>query len=107
MNSVVSKSVVDLLLAGGVASRDEATELAQNMNGGSWVGQVLDSGKVDEERFLTAIGNHFRVPVVTIDPKSIDRETLSILPSRFVFQHHILPIEVRESASGGSVVLAT
>ena len=36
-------------------------------------------------------------------PKKIDRETLSILPSRFVFQHHILPIEVKEN----SVVLAT
>src|SRR5205814_4930721 len=32
-----------------------------------------------------------------------DRTTLSILPSRFVFQHHILPVEVKENA----VVLAT
>ena len=103
MSSAASQSIVDLLLAGGVASRDEAAQLAQNMNGGSWVAQVLDSGKVDEERFLNAIGNHFHVPVVTIDPKSIDRQTLSILPSRFVFQHHILPIEVKEN----SVVLAT
>ena len=103
MSSAASQSIVDLLLAGGVASRDEAAQMAQNMNGGSWVGQVLDSGKVDEERFLNAIGNLFHVPVVTIDPKSIDRQTLSILPSRFVFQHHILPIEVKEN----SVVLAT
>ena len=90
-------------MAGGVPSRDEAAQLAQNMNGGSWVGQVLDSGKVDEERFLTAIGDFFHVPVVSLDPKSIDRATLSILPSRFVFQHQILPIEVKENA----VVLAT
>src|SRR5213082_1503557 len=73
------------------------------MNGGSWTAQVLDSGKVDEQRFLSVIGNFFRVPVISIDPKTIERETLSILPSRFVFQHHILPIEVKES----SVVLAT
>jgi general secretion pathway protein E/type IV pilus assembly protein PilB len=103
MNSTVSKSVVDLLLAGGVPTTDEAIQLAQNLNGGSWVGQVLDSGKVDENRFLNAIGNFFRVPVVALDSKKIDRETLSILPSRFVFQHHILPIEVKEN----SVVLAT
>ncbi len=64
---------------------------------------MLDSGKVDENRFLGAIGKFFHVPVVSIDPKTIDRETLSILPSRFVFQHHILPIEVKEN----SVVLAT
>src|SRR5256885_11853572 len=103
MNPPVSKSVVDLLIAGGVESPEEAVQLAQNLNGGSWVAQVLDSGKVDENRFLGAIGNFFKVPVQSLDSKKIDRETLSILPSRFVFQHHILPIEVRENA----VVLAT
>ena len=103
MNSTISQSVIDLLLASGVPSRDEAVQLAQNLNGGSWVAQVLDSGKVDENRFLGAIGNFFKVPVQSIDPKKIDRETLSILPSRFVFQHHILPVEVKENA----VVLAT
>jgi general secretion pathway protein E len=103
MNSTVSQSVIDLLVAGGVPSRDEAVELAQNLNGGSWTGQVLDSGKVDEHQFLSAIGDFFRVPVVSIDAKSIDRQTLSILPSRFVFQHHILPLEVKEK----SVVLGT
>ena len=103
MSAPVSKSIVDLLIAGGVESRDEATQLASNLNGGSWVGQVLDSGKVDEQRFLDAIGKFFRVPIVSIDSKKIDREALSILPSRFVFQHHILPIEVKEK----TVVLAT
>ena len=87
----------------GLESPEEAAQLAQNLNGGSWTTQVLDSGKVDEQRFLTAIGNFFRVPVVALDAKSIDRQTLSILPSRFVFQHHILPIEEKEN----SVVLAT
>src|SRR5438067_5469006 len=107
MNSAPSQSLINLLLESGVSSNEEAVQLATNLNGGSWVGQVLDSGKVDENRFLGAIGNFFRVPVVSMDAKKIDRETLSILPSRFVFQHHILPIEVKESASGGSVVLAT
>src|SRR5450631_2061741 len=103
MRSPANQSIIDLLLAGGVPTQEEATELAQNLNGGSWVAQVIDSGKVDEERFLGAIGDFFHVPFVSLDPKSIDRQTLSLLPSRFVFQHHILPIEVREN----SVVLAT
>src|SRR4026208_1248615 len=103
MSAAVSKSIVDLLIAGGVESREEAAPLAQNLNGGSWTTQVLDSGKVDEQRFLSAIGNFFRVPVVTLDAKTIDRQTLSILPSRFVFQHHILPIAEKDN----SVVLAT
>ena len=103
MNSAPSQSLINLLLESGVPSNEEAAQLATNLNGGSWVGQVLDSGKVDENRFLGAIGNFFRVPVISIEAKKIDRETLSILPSRFVFQHHILPIEVKEN----SVVLAT
>src|SRR6476620_7004467 len=103
MSAAVNKSIIDLLMAGGVASREEAAQLAPNLNGGSWTTQVLDSGKVDEQRFLAAIGNFFRVPVVTLDAKTIDRQTLSILPSRFVFQHHILPIEEKDN----SVVLAT
>ena len=103
MSAAVSQSLIDLLLASGVTSAEEATQLASNLNGGSWTTQVLDSGKVDEQRFLGAIGNFFHVPVVSIDAKTIDRQTLSLLPSRFVFQHHILPIEVKEN----SVVLAT
>jgi len=103
MSAAVNKSIIDLLMAGGVASREEAAQLAQNLNGGSWTMQVLDSGKVDEQRFLTAIGNFFRVQVVALDAKAIDRQTLSILPPRFVFQHHILPIAEKEN----SVVLAT
>src|SRR6058998_13866 len=103
MNSAPSQSLINLLLQSGVSSQEEAAQLATNLNGGSWVSQVLDSGKVDEQRFLAAIGNFFRVAVVSIDAKKIDRATLSVLPSRFVFQHHILPIQAKEN----SVVLAT
>ena len=103
MNAAPSQSLINLLLESGVPSTEEAAQLTTNLNGGSWVSQVLDSGKVDEQRFLGAIGNFFRVPVVSIDAKNIDRTTLAMLPSRFVFQHHILPIEAKEN----SVVLAT
>jgi general secretion pathway protein E len=103
VNSAVSQSLINLLLASGVSSHEEATELASNLNGGSWTSQVLDSGKVDEQRFLEAIGNYFQVPVISIDAKKIERATLSLLPSRFVFQHHILPIEMKDKTT----VLAT
>jgi len=103
MNAAPSQSLINLLLESGVPSTEEAAQLATNLNGGSWVCQVLDSGKVDEQRFLGAIGNFFRVPIVSVDAKKIERATLSILPSRFVFQHHILPIETKEN----SIVLAT
>src|SRR3954471_17314810 len=103
MNAAPSQSLINLSLESGVSSHEEAAQLATNLNGGSWVSQVLDSGKVDEPRFLSAIGKFFRVPLVSIDAKKIDRTTLSILPSRFVFQHQILPIETKEN----SFVLAT
>src|SRR4029077_6167833 len=103
MNAAPSQSLINLLLESGVPSTEEAAGLATNLNGGSWVSQVLDSGKVDEQRFLSAIGNFFRVPVVSIDAKKIERGAFSILPRCFVFQHHVLPIEVKEN----SVVLAT
>src|SRR2546429_9111446 len=103
MNKTASQSVIDLCLASGVEAREEAAQCAKIMNGGSWTAQVLNSGKVNEQRFLRFIGIFFRVSVISIDPKTIDRGTLSILPSRFVFQHHILPLEVKES----SVVLGT
>src|SRR5438445_13091117 len=97
MNSAPSQSLINLLLESGVSSSEEAAELALNLNGGSWVGQMLDSGKVDEQRFLGAIGNFFRVPVVSIDAKKIDRATLSILLIRVVFHHPILPIAAQEN----------
>lgn len=103
MNYAASQPLVDILLSSGVQSQEDALQLATHLNGGSWTAHVLDSGKVDEQQFLTAIGNYFNVPVVAIEAKNIDRQTLSLLPSRFVFQHHILPIESKEN----SVVLAT
>jgi general secretion pathway protein E/type IV pilus assembly protein PilB len=103
MNYAASQPLVDILLASGVQSQEDALQLATHLNGGSWTAHVLDSGKVDEQQFLTAIGNYFNVPVVAIEAKNIDRQTLSLLPSRFVFQHHMLPIESKEN----SVVLAT
>src|SRR6476659_6301115 len=103
MSPALSKSLIDILLASGVPSRDEAVALAANLNGSSWTADVLNSGKVDEQLFLKAIGDFFSVPVISIDAKSIERATLLVLPSRFVFQHHILPIEIKENA----VVLAT
>lgn len=103
MSPALSKSLIDILLASGVSSRDEAVALAANLNGSSWTADVLNSGKVDEQLFLKAIGDFFNVPVTSIDAKRIERATLLVLPSRFVFQHHILPIEIKENA----VVLAT
>src|SRR5215471_3265719 len=103
MSPALSKSLTDILVASGVPSTEDAAALAKNLNGNSWTEEVLNSGKVDEQKFLQAIGDYFHVPLVSVDSKRIERATLGALPSRFVFQHHILPIEIKEK----SVVLAT
>ena len=84
VNPAVSNSLIDLLLASGVPSRDEAAALASNLNGGSWTSQVLDSGKVDEQRFLEAIGNYFQVPWIrsTRTDRALDALALA-QPVRF------------------------
>src|SRR4030095_10103957 len=61
MSPALSKSLIDILLASGVPSRDEAVALAANLNGSSWTAEVLNSGKVDEQLFLKAIGDFLRV----------------------------------------------
>jgi general secretion pathway protein E/type IV pilus assembly protein PilB len=103
MSPALSRSLIDILLASGVPSREDAAALTANLNGSSWTEEVLNSGKVDEQKFLNAIGEFFSVPVISIDAKRIERATLGVLPSRFVFQHQILPIEIKENA----IVLAT
>ena len=69
MSPALSKSLIDILLASGVTSREEAVALAANLNGSSWTADVLNSGKVDEQLFLKAIGDFFSVPVISIDAK--------------------------------------
>src|SRR5438046_10386388 len=98
MSSPARQSLINLLLEGGVPSEEEAAQLVHNLNGGSWTTQVLDSGKVDEHRFLAALASFFRVPFVDLDAKSIDRQTLQILPSRFVFPPHVLPIADKDNS---------
>ncbi len=104
MTSPLRKSLVDVLVASGCEDVAEASKLASVPNNGeTWTVQVLNSGKVDEQRFAIHLGQLFKTPVETLDIKSVDRTALGILPSRFVFKHHILPLKTDEK----SVRLAT
>jgi type II secretory ATPase GspE/PulE/Tfp pilus assembly ATPase PilB-like protein len=96
MISPLRKSLVDLLVASGCENPEEATALAQSSTpGSSWTTDVLNSGKVDEQKFAGQLGERFRIPVENLSPERIDRSSLSLLPSRFVFKHHILPVQVK------------
>ena len=64
---------------------------------------MLDSGKVDEQRFLDCDRQFLRRPGGFGRRQNRSNADALAFPSRFVFQHHILPIEIKENA----VVLAT
>src|SRR5947207_15684151 len=99
MTSTRRQSLVDLLVASGCANADEAVALAgKTANGHSWTVEVLNSGKVDEQRFVTNLGELFHTPVEQLNLNRIDRAAIGILPSRFVFKHHILPLQMRDDA---------
>ncbi len=99
------RALLDALLASGVNEHDAAELLAIKPQAGStWTVEVLNSGKADEARLTAELGKIFRTPVAQIDAAKIDRQVLQLLPGRFVFKHHILPVAAPDE---NTVVLAT
>jgi general secretion pathway protein E/type IV pilus assembly protein PilB len=93
MSSPLRKNLVDALIASGCEDPEEAGRLAATPpNGHTWTVHVLNSGKVDEQRFTAELGRLFNTPVESLDLAKVDRTSLGILPSRFVFKHQILPV---------------
>ena len=91
------QSLVELLRVSGVEDSESATALATlPATGTSWTVEVLNSGKVDEVKFASALGQLFNTPVENISASRIDRAALALLPSSFVFKHHVLPVEQRD-----------
>ena len=93
------KVLSDVLLACGVAA-DEASTLStlQPGPGVSWTAEVLNSGKVDEHKLAAELARLFKSPCETIEAGKVERGSLQLLPSRFVFKHHILPLGGSETA---------
>lgn len=90
--------MVQVLQETGLEEND-ATELAalQPPPGGSWTVEVLNSGRVDEARLAEQLARSFHNPFVQIEADGIDRKSLGLLPSRFVFKHHLLPLSENEN----------
>ena len=92
------KALLDVLLAAGVPDVD-AEELAalQPASGGSWTNEVLNSGKVDETKFAVELARLAHTPFENIEQVRVDRAVLQLLPSRYVFKYHLLPITATET----------
>ena len=89
--------LVQILLSAG-CSPEDADALANFTPGAGdkWVARVLDSRKVDEFRFLEALAKAFGASFQLVDANLIERSTLGVLPSRFVFQYELLPVAATE-----------
>jgi type II secretory ATPase GspE/PulE/Tfp pilus assembly ATPase PilB-like protein len=94
------KVLVDALRACGVAD-EEAAQLAalQPTPGNSWTVEVLETGKVDEVKLAAELARLFKTPLEHIEPSKIDRSVLKAMQSRFVFKHHVLPIQLTETTA--------
>ncbi|MEO8351995.1 MAG: GspE/PulE family protein [Chthoniobacteraceae bacterium] len=98
------KILVDVLRACGVSDEDSQQFAALTPPAGvSWTTEVLNSGKVDETRFAAELARHFHAGCETVDATKVDRTAVALLPSRFVFKHHVLAIGQTED----TVKLAT
>src|ERR1700749_2325876 len=87
------KVLVDLLIAAKVAPEDaEALAAIEPKSGGSWTAEGLDSGKVDETLFTAELARVCRSPIASVEGVNCERPRVQLLPSRFVFKHHILPL---------------
>jgi general secretion pathway protein E/type IV pilus assembly protein PilB len=96
--------LLEILRASGVAEENAGTLAALKAPAGStWTAEVLNTGKIDEGRFTAELGRFFHTPTESINPSEVERSALSLLPSRFVFKHHILPL----SSTAQQVRLAT
>ena len=91
--------------ASGCEDLEEAGKLAALPgNGHTWTVHVLNSGKVDEQRFTAELGRMFHTPVEVLELPKVDRTSLGLLPSRFVFKHQILPLGTTENAVCASLL---
>jgi type II secretory ATPase GspE/PulE/Tfp pilus assembly ATPase PilB-like protein len=79
---------------------EDAAALAdlQPAPGVSWTAEVLNTGRVDEQKLAAELARLFKSPSENIDAGKVERGSLQLLPSRFVFKHHILPLGGSETA---------
>jgi len=98
------KPLLAVLGSCGLSPEDCATLAAiVPPNGSTWTNEVLNTGKLDEALFTTELAKVFNSPTLLVDPADVDRAAVALLPSRFVFKHHVIPVKL----DGDTVHIAT
>ena len=69
------QALVELLQASGLASPEEAVQLAAlpPANGNTWTTEVLNTGKLDEQKFATNLAGLFHSQTASVEATRIDR----------------------------------
>ncbi len=92
-----------VLTSAGCPSPESARALlALRAPGVSWVNEVLNSGQVDEARFLESLAAFLAMPFQPIDHQKVERGAMALIPSRTVFLFGVLPL----TASATSLTVA-
>jgi general secretion pathway protein E/type IV pilus assembly protein PilB len=93
------QTLIQVLRDSGIDSDEEAAQLAAiaPANGNTWTAEVLNGGKVDEQRFASSLAALFKTPLENVEASKVDRAALGLLPSRFVFKHQILPLAATDT----------
>jgi len=67
--------------------------IAQRAEGASITETVVQRGYASEEDFLAALAKSMGIECMKVGDEEIEREILNCLPTKAVFQYHVIPIE--------------
>ncbi|MBM3889103.1 MAG: hypothetical protein FJ388_08245, partial [Verrucomicrobia bacterium] len=94
----------DLLLSLAPLTAEELDKiLAERTQGKSLVETIVATGKIDEEALLGALGERLGLQFVRLSEMELDRQVISKLQPKVVFQHMVVPIK----ADNGTLCVAT
>jgi len=98
-------SISELLLTKGILTAGQLQEAAQAQEeqGLRFDKALLQLGFLTERQWLSVMGEHLDLPVVSLVDIQIDPKTIKALPSRFVYRKRLVPI----ARNNGSLDVAT
>jgi type IV pilus assembly protein PilB len=100
MAAASGSKLTRLLSQTGLFSAEQVRELiaAQQQSGKSVTEVAVGMGYAAEEPFLHALAQAMGVPFVKLTSLTIPDTVLAVLPTKVVFQYHVIPIELENGA---------
>ncbi|MEM1061218.1 MAG: DUF1552 domain-containing protein, partial [Planctomycetota bacterium] len=95
-------NVETLLLDGGLLSAGELADLRQRAGGERLDRAAVEAGLLDEDRWLSHVGDMLGLDVVDVSHAEVDRDLLNAFPTKAIFRHECLPLH----RQNGHIVVA-